>query len=93
MLIYFKIFNLCVLVFFLHVFLCTAYIPGVQRSQKKVSDTLELKLQMVVRAGTRTWVLWKSSQWSYPPSHLSICHAHLLTHRQCGCNSAIAEEP
>lgn len=86
MLIYLKVFNLCVLVFYFHIFLCTIYMPGVHRGQK-ASDTLELKLQVVVSAGSRTCVLWRSSQRSYPLSHLSVSHVHLLMHHQCGYNS------
>lgn len=36
-------------VFGLHVFLCTTYVPGALRGQKKMSDPLKLELQLVVK--------------------------------------------
>lgn len=49
---------------------CTWYGEG----QRKMVDLPGLELQQVVSchvgAGTLTWVLWKSSQWSKPLSHL-----------------------
>jgi hypothetical protein len=32
----------------LHICMCTVYVPGTLRDQKKVSDPLKLKLQMVI---------------------------------------------
>lgn len=44
-------------------------------SQKRSLVPLELELQTVVSSpvgtGNPTWVLWKSSQWSYPLNHIS----------------------
>lgn len=34
--------------FFLYVYLGTIYVPGAYRSQKRVSDPLEMELQVVV---------------------------------------------
>lgn len=46
---------------FLHVRLCTMCVPGDQGDQKTVSDTMELKLQTIVKcnvgAGNGSWVL------------------------------------
>jgi hypothetical protein len=51
---------LCVLVFCLHICLCTTYLPGTYRGQKMEYDPLDLELQMFVRyhvgAGNGTWV-------------------------------------
>lgn len=53
---------------FLHVRLCTMCVPGDQGDQKTVSDTMELKLQTIVKcnvgAGNGSWVLWKISECS-----------------------------
>lgn len=65
---------LCVWVFPQHVCLCMMY---AHRSQKKLSDPMELEFQMVVNnnvdAGDQTWVLWKSSECSYEPSGPTLC--------------------
>jgi hypothetical protein len=48
-------------------FACTTCLPGAFRSQKRVSDLLELELQMVVSpyvGAWNFWILWKSSQLS-----------------------------
>ena len=56
----------CVGLFYLHVCTCTMYISGTHRGQKRVVDSLKLKLQTVVTchvgAWTCTWVIFKSSQ-------------------------------
>lgn len=44
----FPYFIFCVWLFFLHVFMCTMYVPGAQRGQRRVWDPLELELAMVV---------------------------------------------
>ena len=53
---------------FLHVCLCTVYMPGACRGQKRASDPLELELQIVVssqgEAGNWPWVLCKSNKCS-----------------------------
>lgn len=47
----------------------TTRVPGVHGGQKKRSESLELELWVSVSphvaAGYRTWVLWKSSKYSY----------------------------
>lgn len=46
--------------------MCAMCVPGACRGQKRVSDPLELELQMVVShnagAGNRPWNFWYSSQ-------------------------------
>jgi len=60
----------CSICVFLHVCLCSMCVPGACRGQRKALGPLVLELQTVVSCyvvpGTRTWVLWKSSQchWS-----------------------------
>ena len=48
--------------------ICTVYMPGAGRGQKRALDLLELELQMVVNcyvdAGNGTWVICKSSKYS-----------------------------
>ena len=39
---------ICVLMFCLHVCLCTMYMPGALGGQNRVADPLELKLHMVM---------------------------------------------
>lgn len=50
-------------------------LPGACGDQKRVLDTLELEWQKIashrVHVRNWTWVLCKSSQWSYSLSHLS----------------------
>lgn len=71
----FLFFTLCVWVFYLHVYLCTACMSGTLRDQKRATDPSKLGLQRVmncnVGAGNPAQVLKKSSQSSYPPSPLS----------------------
>jgi hypothetical protein len=47
--------------FCLHVCLCIMFVSGVHRGQKRVSDLLELELEIVaschVGAGNQTWAL------------------------------------
>lgn len=63
----------CIWVFPLQVYLCTNFMPGALRGQKRASDSQELELQIVeshhMCAGNWTWLSWKSSQCSY----LSSC--------------------
>ena len=56
-------------------YVCIAYMPSAQGSQKCLLDPLELELQAVV-----SWILYKSSQSSYPLFHLSssLLHSHTL---------------
>lgn len=46
--------------------LCTMYMPGAHRGQKRTQNPPEFKLWMTVshpvRAGNQTWGLWKNSQ-------------------------------
>ena len=44
----FRIYFLCVWLCCLHVYLCTVYMPGAFRGQKRASDPLELELTVVV---------------------------------------------
>lgn len=57
----------------LHVYMVAMCTPCAHRGQKRVPDPLQLQLWMAVgyhvHAGNRTWVLWKSSKCSSPPSH------------------------
>lgn len=59
-------FILWVWVFCQHVCMCTTYMPGTCRGQKRALDFLELELWMVeicqVGPGNWTWDLWKSSK-------------------------------
>lgn len=51
-------------------------------AQRRTPDVLGLEFQMVgshhVSAGNWPWVLWKESQGSYPPSHLSSSPSLLI---------------
>lgn len=51
-------------VFCLHVYLCTAGVPGAQEGQQRASDPLKLELQTVVShyvsTGNQTWVNFSS---------------------------------
>lgn len=64
-------FILCVWVFYLHVYLCTACMSGTLRDQKRATDLSKLGLQRVmncnVGAGNPAQVLRKSSQSSLSP--------------------------
>ena len=50
----------------MHVCLHTTCMPGAHRGQKRVLDSLELELQMVVSclpsARDQNWVVWKSNK-------------------------------
>lgn len=82
--IYLKIFIFIfwVWMFCLCVCLCMMCAPGTDRDQKRMLDLLELKLQMVVcccvDSKNRTWVLWKSFQFSSPVGHLSSPKAYFI---------------
>lgn len=45
---FYKMIIFCVLMFYLHVCLCTVYMPGALGGQNRVADLLELKLRMAV---------------------------------------------
>ena len=66
---------LYVWVFCLHVCLCTTCMLDTHRGQKRVSDSLQPELHMVVScsvdAGNQTFILRKNSRGSLPLSHLS----------------------
>lgn len=55
--------------------LCTTFMSGASRGQKRTSDPLELELQIPVNchvgARNRTWVFCKSNQCFQLLSHLS----------------------
>lgn len=57
----FALINVCMLQY-------TTWVTGAQRGQKRMSDLLELKLQIVMShhmgARKQSRVLWESSQWS-----------------------------
>lgn len=59
----------------LHVCMCSVCGHDIHGGQKGVSDPLELEIKTLVGchmgAGNRPWVLCRSSQCSYPWSHLS----------------------
>jgi hypothetical protein len=59
------IFVLCVWMFWVHLCLCTIYIPCATRSQKREISSLELELQMVKNHHVGAWNvtndIWKSS--------------------------------
>ena len=54
--------------FYLHVYLCTVFMPHVCRGQKRVLDPQELELQIAMSlhiiAENQTWVLCKTSKCS-----------------------------
>lgn len=60
---------------------CIMCVRSALRGQNRMSDPLELKLQMVVGCsigtGNQTQVLWKNSHCSYPLNHLSSISPHL----------------
>lgn len=72
--------------FCLHVYLYTTYMHGLQRAEEGFRFPPRLELQTVVcwhvGAGHWTWVLWKSWQSSYPPSHFSGPRSTLKTKKQ-----------
>jgi hypothetical protein len=68
-------FILCVWLSCIHASMCTIYVPGTLKGQKRVLDVLELKLSVAlschVSTGKQNWGLCKSSQWSSWLSHFS----------------------
>lgn len=58
--------------FCLHIHLCTIYMPGIHRGQKRVSDPQEHELQTVISlcvgARNQTWVLQERSLLTAEPS-------------------------
>jgi hypothetical protein len=61
--------------------MCTISVPGAQRGQKKVSDALELELQVVVSyyvdSGNQTWVFCKDKRCFSLLIHLSSTYLFL----------------
>ena len=59
---------LCTWVFYLHVYLCTTYVPGSLKCQKRVLDLLELELRAAMRYqvgdGDCIWAVFKSGYYA-----------------------------
>lgn len=68
--------------FFLIVCVCTMYKPGAGGGQKEASNPLGVELHTIVShhvgAGNRTWLLWKSSAFTYWSSLQAFSFSHSL---------------
>lgn len=62
---------LCVWLFCLHIYLCTAYVPDAHGGQRQAWDLLELELQILVSPQSGRWELNLSSQEEQSVSPLS----------------------
>lgn len=82
--IYFYLMHKCMC---LHICMLTTKVPGTHGGQKRLSDSLELGLQIAVshnvHAETQTWVLCKSSEYYYPLSYLSSPREHFFLKNTC----------